>query len=287
MDKRPILGVIGGSGFYSIDGAREVGQHTFSTPYGATSAPVRELEIAKHRVLFIPRHGDQHTLLPSEVPYQANIFALKKLGVTHLIAVSAVGIMDEAIKPGDLIFPDQIFDRTKGVRKDTFFGGGAVGHASFADPFCEILRKRVIKAAQECQHTYHSKGTYVCIEGPRFSSRAESEYFRRTLNPQAIGMTAMPEAPLAREASLSYAMIALATDFDCWKQDAEDVSVDAVLAVLRESSRRAYDVLLKIIESFPLSLSSSDVPYAKAGKEAFINPTLPEHLGDSLGLVLS
>jgi len=243
------LGVIGGSGIYQMDGAKVVGEHDIDTPFGKPSDPVIETDINGRRVYFIPRHGKGHRLTPSEVNYRANIYALKKLGVTHVLAVSAVGIMKESIRPGDMVVPDQIFDRTKGVRASTFFGEGCVGHLSFADPFCGELRGVIASSAKASDARVHDGGSYVCMEGPQFSTRAESHFYRKTLEPSVIGMTGLPEAKLAREAELCYAMLALATDYDCWHETEEDVSVEAVMAVLKANSELANRIVKKVSDS--------------------------------------
>lgn len=245
------LAVIGGSGLYQLKGARLLQEHQVSTPFGSMSDVVREIEIEGRSVFFLARHGQGHRFLPSEVPYQANIFGLKKLGATHVLAVSAVGIMQEYISPGDMVVPDQIFDRTKGTRPSTFFGDGVVGHVSFADPFCEELRHQIVSAAQVSGAKVHEGGTYVCMEGPAFSTRAESEFYRKTLNPSVIGMTALPEAKLAREAELCYGMLALATDYDCWHATEEDVTVEAVMAVLRQNTDLAHQIVIQLSRSLP------------------------------------
>ncbi len=245
------LGVIGGSGLYQMNGVKVVGEHPLSTPFGEPSDVVIEGQIGSKSVFFIPRHGIGHRLTPSEVNYRANIHALKQLGVTHVLAVSACGIMKADIAPGDMVVPDQIFDRTKGIRASTFFGDGIVGHMTFADPFCDDLRQIIIEAARQNKATVHDGGAYVCMEGPQFSTRAESNYYRTTLAPAVIGMTGLPEAKLAREAEMSYGMLALATDYDCWHETEDDVSVDAVLAVLKANSELANSIVKTVADLLP------------------------------------
>jgi 5'-methylthioadenosine phosphorylase len=245
------LAVIGGSGLYQVTGSRLIAEHSLDTPFGTPSDPVREVEMAGRRIFFLARHGQGHRLTPSEVPYRANIYGLKSLGVTHILAVSAVGIMKEEIKPGDMVVPDQLFDRTTGIRPSTFFGNGVVGHVSFADPFCEELRQSLIAAAGHCGATVHGGGTYICMEGPAFSTRAESAFYRKTLAPAVIGMTAIPEAKLAREAELCYGMLALATDYDCWHETEADVTVEAVLAVLKANTDLAHRIIHQMAQSLP------------------------------------
>lgn len=249
------LGVIGGSGVYQMSDVKIVAEHPVSTPFGLPSDVVVEGQIGERTVFFIPRHGVGHRLTPSEVNYRANIHALKQLGVTHVLAVSACGIMEEKIRPGDMVVPDQIFDRTKGIRASTFFGDGCVGHVAFADPFCEDLRQVILQAAKQNLARVHDGGAYVCMEGPQFSTRAESHQYRKTLAPAVIGMTGLPEAKLAREAEMSYGMLALATDYDCWHETEEDVSVDAVLAVLKANAELANKVVKSVAELLPAEMS--------------------------------
>ena len=257
------LAVIGGSGLYQLRGSKLLREHVIETPFGPMSDPVREIEIEEKKVFFLARHGQGHRYLPTEVPYRANIWGLKSLGVTHVLAVSAVGIMQEYITPGEMVVPDQIFDRTKGMRPSTFFGEGLVGHVSFADPFCEELRQQIIQASQESGAKTHDGGIYVCMEGPAFSTRAESEFYRKTLNPSVIGMTAIPEAKLAREAELCYGMLALATDYDCWHATEEDVTVEAVLAVLHQNTERAHQIVSRLARNLPSRTSCQELASAQ------------------------
>jgi 5'-methylthioadenosine phosphorylase len=245
------LGVIGGSGVYQMAGIERLREHSISTPFGEPSDNVIEAQIDGKTIFFLPRHGRGHRWLPSEVNYRANIYALKSLGVTHVLAVSAVGIMQEHIQPGDLVIPDQIYDRTKGLRPSTFFGGGIVGHVEFADPFCPDFRGWIETAARRVTTHVHSGGGYVCIEGPQFSTRAESHHYRATLKPAVIGMTAIPEAKLVREAEMAYGMLALATDYDCWHEHEADVTVDVVLAVLRANTDKANHVIREVLATLP------------------------------------
>jgi 5'-methylthioadenosine phosphorylase len=245
------LGVIGGSGLYQMEGAEVVAEHLLTTPFGATSDAVVETLIDGRAVYFLPRHGKGHRLLPSEVPARANIYALKMLGVTHVMAVSACGIMREEIAPGDMVVPDQIFDRTRGLRPSTFFGEGIVGHLPFADPFCEELRQVVLGAAGQEGATVHAGGTYICMEGPLFSTRAESNFYRQTVDTAVIGMTALPEAKLAREAELCYAMLAMGTDYDCWHEEEEDVTIEQILGVMHANAATANGIVKKVVASLP------------------------------------
>ena len=249
------LGVIGGSSIYEMQDAKVLEEHRIATPFGDPSDVVIEAECEGRKAFFLPRHGRGHRHLPSEVNYRANIYALKTLGVTHVLAVSAVGIMTEKIGRGDMVVPSQIYDRTKGVRASTFFGQGVVGHVSFADPFCDDLRQIVIKTANASGAKVHDGGTYVCMEGPQFSTRAESQHYRKTIGPAVIGMTALPEAKLAREAEMCYSLLALATDYDCWHETEEEVSVEAVLKVLKTNASLANTIVRKTMTSLPATAS--------------------------------
>ncbi len=245
------LGVIGGSGVYEMEGAEVVAEHDVETPFGKTSDTIIETLIDGRSVMFLPRHGRGHVHLPSEVPCRSNIHAFKSLGVTHVLAVSAVGIMKEHISPGDMIVPDQIFDRTRGQRQSTFFGNGIVGHLMFADPFCDELRDIVVQAAKDVGAAVHAGGTYICMEGPQFSTRAESHFYRKTVDPVVIGMTALPEAKLAREAEMCYAIVATGTDYDCWHEGEEDVTVEAIIEVLRKNADTAREIVKKTAAALP------------------------------------
>ena len=276
------LGVIGGSGIYAMHGVEVVGEHEVATPFGAPSDLVVETRIGGRTVMFLPRHGRGHTLLPSEVNSRANIFALKKLGATHLLAVSAVGIMQEQIHPGDMVVPEQIFDRTRGARAGTFFGDGIVGHVSFADPFCDELRKIAIQAAAAAGANVHAGGVYVCMEGPQFSTRSESNYYREALDATVIGMTALPEAKLAREAELCYALLAMGTDYDCWHEEEEDVSIEAVISVLKANAEMANGIVRIAAGMLP---EKSDCACMHAAEYAII--TAPEHISGAIKKRLS
>lgn len=269
------LGVIGGSGVYQMDGVEVVAEHRLATPFGDASDAVVETRIADRSVFFLPRHGRGHILLPSEVPYRANVFAMKQLGVTHLLAVSAVGIMQEYIQPGDMVVPDQIFDRTKGVRPATFFGEGVAGHVAFADPFCDELRNALLASAKVTGATVHEGGTYICMEGPQFSTRAESHFYRREVDATVIGMTALPEAKLAREAEMCYAMLAMGTDYDCWHEAEDDVSVEAVVAVLKANAERANAIVHALATSLPTTSTCDCLNAAQ-----FATITSPDAISD-------
>lgn len=228
------IGVIGGSGLYEMEGLTEVREVSLETPFGAPSDVFVTGVLEGRRMVFLPRHGRGHRLLPSEVPYRANIYGMKQLGVDRILSVSAVGSMREAIAPGHMVIPDQFIDRTQGKRASTFFGNGIVGHVAFADPVCPDLSGVLAEAAEAVGATVHRGGTYLCIEGPNFSTRAESRLYR-SWDVDVIGMTNLPEARLAREAEICYATLALATDYDCWYQGHDDVTVEAVMAIVRQN----------------------------------------------------
>jgi 5'-methylthioadenosine phosphorylase len=236
------IGVIGGSGLYELDGLSDISRVSLETPFGAPSDEFITGTLDGVKMVFLPRHGRGHRLLPTEVNYRANVYGMKKLGVTHLVSVSAVGSMKEEIAPGHIVIPDQFIDRTNGARVNTFFGNGIVAHVQFADPVCGELGKILYDAAVEAKATVHCGGTYICMEGPAFSTRAESNLYR-AFGVSVIGMTNVPEAKLAREAEICYGVIALATDYDCWHESHEDVSVDAILAIIRQNVATAKAII--------------------------------------------
>ena len=267
MSESVVLGVIGGSGLYQMEGADTVTEHALDTPFGKPSDAIVEAKVEGRSVYFLPRHGKGHKLLPSEVPARANIHAFKQLGVTHVLAVSACGIMREEIKPGDMVVPDQIFDRTRGLRPSTFFGEGVVGHLPFADPFCEELREVIIEAGKEAGTELHAGGTYICMEGPLFSTRAESNFYRKAVDASVIGMTALPEAKLAREAEMCYAMLAMGTDYDCWHEEEEDVTIDQILAVMKANGALANRIVAEVAARLP---TESDCTCLSAAQYAIV-----------------
>lgn len=250
MDERrtATIGIIGGSGLYQLEGLDDVEVRRLTTPFGEPSGAVVVGTLAGTRVAFLPRHGEGHRLAPSEVPSRANLYALRSLGVTQVVGVSAVGSLAEKYAPGDLVIPDQLVDRTKGLRPCSFFGSGMVAHVSMADPFCHRLRRSLLQAATDAGVTasVHETATYLCIEGPQFSSRAESELYR-SWGMGVIGMTALPEAALAREAALCYALLTLVTDYDCWHGEETAVSADLVAETLRRNVATAGAVLWQAV----------------------------------------
>ena len=243
------VGVIGGSGFYELlDNAREV---TLDTPFGPPSDSYFLGDIGGVPVAFLPRHARGHRILPSEVNYRANIWGMKALGVHYVLSASAVGSLREELKPLDIVVPDQLFDRTK-ARPSTFFGDGVVVHMGFADPFCPALSKAIVEHGRGVGATVHEGGTYVCMEGPQFSTRAESNAYRQ-LGFDIIGMTNLQEAKLAREAELCYATMALVTDYDCWFEGEADVTLEQVLSNVRRNVETAQAIVRSIIPSLDLA----------------------------------
>jgi 5'-methylthioadenosine phosphorylase len=247
MQKQASVGVIGGSGLYSMEGLQSVREFRVRTPYGTPSDSIVVGTIDGTRVAFLSRHGRGHRLNPTEINYRANIYALKSLGVSRVISVSAVGSMKESIKPGDVVIPDQFIDLTK-RRVSTFFEGGMVAHVAFGDPVCGSLARTLISTATGLEAAIHRGGTYVCMEGPQFSTKGESRLYRQW-GVDVIGMTNMPEAKLAREAELCYATMALVTDYDCWHETEEAVTVEAILATLHRNVELAKRILRVMIPS--------------------------------------
>jgi len=227
------IGVIGGSGLYDIAGLKRIEEVNPDTPFGKPSDTITIGRLGGTGIAFLPRHGKGHRLSPTEVPYRANIYALKGLGVEWIIAVNTVGSFKQEIKPGDLVIPDQLIDRTRS-RANTFFGGGIVAHIPFAEPFCPVLSQILLEAAKETGASVHPKGTYVVMEGPAFSTKAESRLYR-SWGADIIGMTALPEAKLAREAEICYAIIAGVTDYDSWQDLGETLSTTAILDILHKN----------------------------------------------------
>lgn len=241
-----MIGVIGGSGLYAMEGLEDIEEVQLETPYGAPSDSYVIGTLSGKRVAFLPRHGRGHRFNPTEVPARANIHGFKQLGVQYLISVSAVGSLREEYAPGHVVVPDQIFDRTKGGRPSTFFEGGIVAHISFDRPFCPTLRIKLIEAARNVGATIHSGGTMVVMEGPAFSTKAESEENRRRGH-ALIGMTALPEAKLAREAEIAYGTLAMVTDYDVWHPDHDAVTMEAVVAVLLANATLSQRIVAEVV----------------------------------------
>jgi len=246
VSKDLVIGIIGGTGLTRMDNLAVTEELTVSTPFGPPSDAILKAKIWGREVFFLPRHGRGHRIPPHRINYRANVFALKSLGVEIILSVSAVGSMRESIVPGQLVFPDQFLDRTK-QRPGTFFDEGLVAHVPFADPLCPHLRAKLTKAAERLSIPHHTGGTYVCIEGPQFSTRAESLFYR-SLGVEVIGMTNATEARLAREAECCYATIALATDYDCWHTSEASVSVEAVMRLFAENVEKAKSIISEVVK---------------------------------------
>jgi 5'-methylthioadenosine phosphorylase len=260
----PAIGVIGGSGLYQIDSLTETREYKIDTPFGPPSDLIIGGTLAGRPVFFLPRHARGHRILPHELPHRANIWALRSLGVRWIICVTAVGSLQEEYHPRHVVLPDQFFDRTSQIH--TFFGEGIVGHVAFADPISTDLRKLLFDTARELEMPVHDGGTYVNMDGPQFSTRAESETNRR-LGFDIIGMTNLAEAKLAREAEIAYATLALVTDYDCWHPDHESVTVDAVVKVLHDNATLAQAVVRRLV---PLIGDGFDSPAHHALATAII-----------------
>lgn len=271
------IGVIGGSGIYKLDGIEVVKEHKISTPYGAPTSEVIEAKINGVPFFFIPRHGKGHTFTPSEVNYRANIFALKSLGVEYVISVSAVGSLKEEYPPTTFVLVDQFIDWTKGLRERTFFNNGFVAHTSCAEPVEKKLQTLLVNACKEVGVNHGVGGSYVCIEGPQFSSKAESNIYRG-FGAAVIGMTNVPEAYLAKEAGMAYATIAMVTDYDCWKE--EHCTLEEIMKVMKTNNLNAQKVLTKVIPE----LHKNPFTFAKENTYAVL--TKPEHMSAEQKYVL-
>ncbi|OGP21180.1 MAG: methylthioadenosine phosphorylase [Deltaproteobacteria bacterium GWA2_57_13] len=262
---REIIGIIGGSGLYQMEGLKRVREVRVSTPFGKPSDAFVRGMLDGTELIFLPRHGRGHRWLPTELNFRANIFGMKKLGVERIISVSAVGSLREEIAPGHVVIPDQFIDRTT-QRPSSFFGQGIVAHVSFADPLCPALSQVLARAGEEQGAKIHPRGTYLCMEGPQFSTRAESLLYR-SWGAHVIGMTNLQEAKLAREAEICFATLALATDYDCWNQTAADVEIEQVLRVLKENVELAQRMIRRALSSLPRNRSC---PCASALQNAVI-----------------
>ncbi len=253
------IGIIGGSGLYELECLKNVREKNITTPFGKPSDAYICGKIGRNEVYFLPRHGRGHRILPSEINHKANIFGFKKMGVQRIISISAVGSLKEKLRPRDIVLPDQYFDRTKGSLEHTFFGNGLVAHISFGDPTCADLRKCIVKSAREVLAgqpksgvRINECGTYVNMEGPAFSTRAESNQYRK-MGFDVIGMTSLPEAKLCREAGICYQSIAMVTDYDCWHEAEESVSVDMVIAHLMANTKLAKSILTVLLSKDAVS----------------------------------
>lgn len=273
MSEQIRIGIIGGSGLYNMDAFTDVYQKEISTPFGEPSGPITIGTLAGENVAFIPRHGKGHVLNPSEVPYRANIYALKSLGVEYIVAVSAAGSLREAIAPSHFVVPDQLIDFTKGKRDATFYEDGVVAHVGVANPFCGQIRGLVAEALDEAGATMHFGGNFITIEGPRFSTKGESQLYRHW-GMDIIGMTTSPEAFLAREAEICYAVMAAVTDYDVWHD--EEVSAAAVMETFAGNVQIAQQAIVNVIPKIASLTKSADAHNAFAGAlttaEKAVNP---------------
>jgi 5'-methylthioadenosine phosphorylase len=268
-----MLGVIGGTGLYRMEALTDVQKRRVETPFGAPSAEITLGVFEGNPIAFLPRHGLHHQFLPSEINYRANIWALKSLGVKRIVSVSAVGSLNAEIRPGDLAIPSQYLDWTSGHRRATFFGEGVVAHISSAQPTCELLSQLVCSAAVEEKIKIHSNKTYVCVEGPRLGTRAESFFFKNN-GCDLVGMTNVPEVFLAREAQIAYCTLAVVTDYDCWLEDPkEHVSVDKVMALYMNSIEKVQTVLKRVFAK-PFDEEKSESRRSLQG--ALVTQTIPE-----------
>ncbi|HUV45723.1 MAG TPA: S-methyl-5'-thioadenosine phosphorylase, partial [Dehalococcoidia bacterium] len=272
-----------GTGLYKMEGITEVEEVKITTPFGKPSDTIVLGNLKGVRVAFLPRHGKGHRINPSELPARANIYALKSLGVERIIAVGAVGSLREQIQPLDLVIPDQFIDRTKG-RDNTFFTDGIVAHIAFAEPFCPVLSQALFEAATKIGTKVHKGGTYLAMEGPQFSTKAESQLYR-SWGADIVGMTALPEAKLAREAEICYARLAIVTDYDCWHPSYESVTTEIILTNLQKGVDTVKKILKLIIPSIP---QSRDCACATALKDAIAtSPTyIPEKTKEDLALLI-
>lgn len=277
MKGQSVIGIIGGSGVYKLDGMKVHEYQEVTTPFGRPSAKIGLGELNGVKFYFMPRHGESHTISPSEINYQANIYAMKSLGVSYLLSISAVGSLKEELAPGDFFLPTQLIDWTKGLRPRTFFSEGMVGHVSVAEPIdknlLEVLKASCEKAGIEAT----AGGSYICIEGPQFSSKAETAIYR-SFGASVIGMTNVPESYLAKEAGLSYATVAMVTDYDCWKD--EHCTLEEIMAVMKSNYLKAQ----KLIENFLPTLMETKPTVDKQNTNAVV--TSPDHLTDAQKKIL-
>ena len=281
------IGIIGGSGLYDMAELTDREERTVETPFGAPSAPYVIGSLRGKRVAFLARHGAGHRLLPTELNFRANIFGFKLLGVEYLLSASAVGSLKDEYKPLDLVIPDQFFDRTKG-RVSTFFGDGLVAHVGFAHPFCKPLSSLAFESARGAGATVHEGGSYVCMEGPQFSTLSESRLYR-SWGMDIIGMTNLQEAKLAREAEICYTTIALVTDYDCWHPEHDQVTVEMIIANLTQNARMAQQVIASAVERLPYERTcecASALKYAIITRPEAIPAETKRKLGPLVGKYL-
>jgi 5'-methylthioadenosine phosphorylase len=286
--ERAQIGIIGGSGLYDMADVTDREDVTVTTPFGEPSAPYLLGTLGGKRVAFLARHGGGHRLSPSELNYRANIYGMKTLGVEFILSASAVGSLKENYRPADIVIPDQFFDRTKG-RPSSFFGRGLVGHVGFAHPFCRILSGIAYESGQSTGATMHKGGTYVCMEGPQFSTLAESKLYR-SWGMDIIGMTNLQEAKLAREAEICYTTIALVTDYDCWHPDHDSVTVEMILATLAKNATTAQQLIATAVARLPYERTcecASALKYGLVTRPEVIPEQLKKDLAPIIGKYIS
>jgi 5'-methylthioadenosine phosphorylase len=286
--QRAQIGIIGGSGLYDMADVTEREEVTIATPFGEPSAPYLLGTLRGKRVAFLARHGGGHRVSPSELNFRANIFGMKTLGVEYILSASAVGSLKEEYKPADIVIPDQFFDRTKG-RASSFFGRGLVGHVGFAHPFCKILSGIAYDSGKRAGATVHNGGTYVCMEGPQFSTLAESTLYR-SWGMDIIGMTNLQEAKLAREAEICYTTIALVTDYDCWHPDHDSVTVEMVMSTLGKNAATAQRIIAGAVERLPYERTcecASALKYALVTRPEMVPDQIKKDLAPIIGRYIS
>lgn len=263
------IGIIGGSGIYDVEGVKNKKMERISTPFGEPSDEFMLGELDGREVVFLPRHSRIHSVLPSDLNYRANIYGMKKLGADRIVSISAVGSLREHLKPLDMVVPDQFVDRTNQARRSTFFGDGIVAHVSFADPVCHHLCDLVYQAGKKCGAAIHKGGTYINMEGPAFSTRAES-FLYRMWGMDIIGMTNMPEAKLAREAEICFATLAMVTDYDCWREKGkEEVSMDMIINNMKKNTEMARKIIKTVVRDMP---ERRDCECGLSLRHAFVTP---------------
>ena len=286
--QRAQIGIIGGSGLYDMADVTEREDVNVTTPFGESSAPYLLGTLRGKRVAFLARHGGGHRVSPSELNFRANIFGMKTLGVEYILSASAVGSLKEEYRPADIVIPDQFFDRTKG-RPSSFFGRGLVGHVGFAHPFCKILSGIAYESGKRAGATVHKGGTYVCMEGPQFSTLAESKLYR-SWGMDIIGMTNLQEAKLAREAEICYTTIALVTDYDCWHPDHDSVTVEMVMSTLAKNAATAQQIIAGAVERLPYDRTcecASALKYALVTRPEMVPDQIKKDLAPIIGRYIS
>jgi 5'-methylthioadenosine phosphorylase len=286
--QRAQIGIIGGSGLYDMADVTEREEVTITTPFGEPSAPYVLGTLRDKRVAFLARHGGGHRVSPSELNFRANVFGMKTLGVDYILSASAVGSLKEEYRPADIVIPDQFFDRTKG-RPSSFFGRGLVGHVGFAHPFCKILSGIACDSGTRAGATVHKGGTYVCMEGPQFSTLAESTLYR-SWGMDIIGMTNLQEAKLAREAEICYTTIALVTDYDCWHPDHDSVTVEMVMSTLAKNAATAQQIIAGAVERLPYERTcecASALKYALVTRPEMVPDQVKKDLAPIIGRYIS